>query len=63
MIVDTHVHVVTNDHVRYPRLADTPRAGSIPSITDIGQTEWPETTAEILLDKMETCRAHTMPDD
>lgn len=53
MIVDTHVHVVTNDRVRYPRLADTPRAGAIPTITEIGQTEWPETTAEILLGEMD----------
>ena len=53
MIVDTHVHVVTNDRARYPRLADTPRAGSIPSIAEIGQTEWPLTTAEILIDEMD----------
>jgi hypothetical protein len=33
--------------VRYPRLADTPRAGAIPTIAEIGQTEWPEMTAEI----------------
>lgn len=53
MIVDTHVHVVTNDRARYPQLADTPRAGSIPSIAEIGQTEWPLTTAEILIDEMD----------
>jgi len=53
MIVDTHVHVVTNDRARYPRIADTPRAGSIPTITEIGQTEWPLTTAEILIDEMD----------
>jgi len=53
MIVDTHVHVVTTDRTHYPRLADTPRAGSIPTIAEIGQTEWPDTTAEILLAEMD----------
>jgi predicted TIM-barrel fold metal-dependent hydrolase len=53
MIVDTHVHVVTDDRARYPRLADTPRAGSIPTITEIGQTEWPLTTAEILIGELD----------
>ena len=56
MIVDTHAHVVTNDRTRYPRLADTPRAGSIPTITDIGQTEWPETTAEIMIAEMDKAK-------
>ena len=53
MIVDTHVHVFTDDRKRYPQTRDTPRAGSIPSITDIGQTEWPLTTAETLLSQMD----------
>ena len=53
MIVDTHVHVFTDDRKRYPQIKDTPRAGSIPSITEIGQTEWPLTTAEILLQSMQ----------
>ena len=53
MIVDTHVHVFTDDRKRYPQLRDTPRAGSIPSISEIGQTEWPVTTAETLISQMD----------
>ena len=45
-IADTHVHVFTDDRKNYPQIRDTPRAGSIPSITEIGQTEWPVTTAD-----------------
>ena len=52
MIVDTHVHVFTDDRKRYPQIRDTAKAGTIPSITQIGQTEWPLTTAEILLKQM-----------
>ncbi len=52
MIVDTHVHVFTDDRKKYPQIRDTERAGSIPSITEIGQTEWPLTTAEILMKSM-----------
>jgi predicted TIM-barrel fold metal-dependent hydrolase len=52
MIVDTHVHVFTDDRKKYPQIRDTARAGSIPSITEIGQTEWPLTTAEILMQSM-----------
>ena len=53
MIVDTHVHVFTDDRKRYPQIRDTARAGAIPSITAIGQTEWPLTTVEILLAAMD----------
>jgi predicted TIM-barrel fold metal-dependent hydrolase len=53
MIVDTHVHVFTDDRKNYPQIRDTARAGSIPSITEIGQTEWPLTTVEILLAAMD----------
>jgi predicted TIM-barrel fold metal-dependent hydrolase len=53
MIVDTHVHVFTDDRKKYPQIRDTPRAGSIPSITDIGQTEWPLTTVETLIAMMD----------
>jgi len=49
MIVDTHVHVFTDDRVKYPQIRDTARAGSIPSITQIGQTEWPLTRIEDLI--------------
>jgi predicted TIM-barrel fold metal-dependent hydrolase len=52
MIVDTHVHVFTDDRKNYPQIRDTARAGSIPSITEIGQTEWPLTTVEILMQAM-----------
>ena len=53
MIIDTHVHVFTDDRASYPQIRDTARAGSIPSITEIGQTEWPLTTVEILLAAMD----------
>ncbi len=53
MIVDTHVHVFTDDRKQYPQIRDTSRAGSIPTITEIGQTEWPLTTAETLLASMD----------
>jgi L-fuconolactonase len=53
MIVDTHVHVFTDDRKKYPQIRDTPRAGSIPTITEIGQTEWPLTTVEILMKQMD----------
>jgi len=52
VIVDTHVHVFTDDRKKYPQISDTARAGSIPSIKEIGQTEWPLTTAEILIAQM-----------
>jgi L-fuconolactonase len=53
MIVDTHVHVFTDDRKNYPQIRDTDRAGKIPSITEIGQTEWPLTTVEILMQEMD----------
>ena len=53
LIADTHVHVFTDDRKRYPQIRDTARAGSIPSITEIGQTEWPLTTAEELIRQMD----------
>lgn len=53
MIVDTHVHVFTDDRKNYPQIRDTARAGSIPSITEIGQTEWPLTTTEMLAAMMD----------
>ncbi len=51
IVVDTHVHVFTDDRKKYPQIRDTERAGSIPSITEIGQTEWPLTTVEVLIDE------------
>jgi predicted TIM-barrel fold metal-dependent hydrolase len=53
VIVDTHVHVFTDDRKTYPQIRDTARAGSIPSITEIGQTEWPLTTVETLIAMMD----------
>ena len=49
MIVDTHVHVFTDDRKKYPQISDTARAGAIPSIKEIGQTEWPLTRVEDLI--------------
>lgn len=53
MLVDTHVHVFTDDRKNYPQLRDTPRPGAIPSIAEIGQTEWPLTTTENLIAMMD----------
>lgn len=53
MIIDTHVHVFTDDRKKYPQIRDTPRAGSIPTITEIGQPEWPLTTVENLIAQMD----------
>lgn len=53
MIIDTHVHVFTDDRKNYPQIRDTPRAGSIPTVTEIGQTEWPLTTTELLIKMMD----------
>jgi len=58
MIVDTHVHVFTDDRKKYPQIRDTPRAGAIPTITEIGQTEWPLTTVEILMKSMDEAGVH-----
>ena len=53
MIVDTHVHVFTNDRQRYPQVQDTPRAGLVPTVVEIGQSPWPETTGETLVKMMD----------
>lgn len=53
MIIDTHVHVFTDDRKNYPQIRDTSRAGSIPSITEIGQSEWPVTPVEQLIAMMD----------
>jgi predicted TIM-barrel fold metal-dependent hydrolase len=52
-IVDTHNHVFTNDRKKYPQVHDTARGASIPTVTDIGQLEWPETTVETLIKEMD----------
>ena len=61
VIVDTHVHVFTDDRKKYPQIIDTPRAGSIPSITEIGQTPWPVTTVEILGKLMDEAGVDRVP--
>jgi L-fuconolactonase len=53
LIIDTHVHVFTDDRKNYPQIKDTPRAGKIPSVTEIGQSEWPVTPAEDLIAMMD----------
>lgn len=53
VIVDTHVHVFTDDRKKYPQIRDTARAGSIPTIAEIGQTEWTLTTAGKLIAAMD----------
>jgi len=53
LIADTHVHIFTDDRKKYPQIRDTARAGSIPTITEIGQTEWPLTTIENLIAQMD----------
>ena len=58
LIADTHVHVFTDDRKTYPQIRDTARAGSIPTITEIGQTEWPLTTAERLIAQMDEAGVH-----
>lgn len=58
IIVDTHVHVFTDDRQRYPQIRDTARAGKIPTIAEIGQTEWPLTTTEILMKMMDEAGIH-----
>ena len=53
MIIDTHVHAFTSDRKKYPQIADTGRAGSIPKVTELGQDEWPVTPVESLLQMMD----------
>ena len=53
MIVDTHVHVFTDNRKVYPQIRDTPRAGAIPTIRDIGQTDWALTDVETLISLMD----------
>lgn len=55
MIVDTHVHVVSDDRKKYPQIKDTEHAGSAPTVADIGQPEWPALTVETLLSTMDEC--------
>jgi predicted TIM-barrel fold metal-dependent hydrolase len=53
MIVDTHVHVVSDDRKKYPQVSDGAHGTSAPSVRDIGQPEWPPLTIETLIEKMD----------
>lgn len=55
MIVDTHVHVVSDDRKRYPQVKDGEHASSAPTVADIGQPEWPALTIETLIRTMDEC--------
>jgi L-fuconolactonase len=54
MIVDTHVHVVSDDRRKYPQITDDPKSAA-PTVASIGQPEWPPLTAETLLATMDEC--------
>jgi L-fuconolactonase len=56
MIVDTHVHVVSDDRKKYPQVKDGAHRASAPSVNDIGQPEWPPLTGESLVAMMDACR-------
>jgi predicted TIM-barrel fold metal-dependent hydrolase len=55
MIVDTHVHVVSDDRKTYPQVADGAHGADAPSVRDIGQPEWPPLTGEQLVADMDAC--------
>ena len=46
MIVDTHVHVVSDDQKAYPQVTDGAHGAGAPSVRDLGQVEWPALTVE-----------------
>lgn len=39
IVVDTDVHVFTEDRKKYPPVHDTARGAKVPTIRDIGQTD------------------------
>jgi predicted TIM-barrel fold metal-dependent hydrolase len=53
MIVDTHVHVVSDDRKAYPQVSDGAHGAGAPSVRDIGQPEWPPLTGEQLVAMMD----------
>ncbi len=55
MIVDTHVHVVSDDRKKYPQVSDGAHGAGAPSVRDIGQPEWPPLTIESLITMMDAC--------
>jgi predicted TIM-barrel fold metal-dependent hydrolase len=55
MIVDTHVHVVSDDRKQYPQVSDGAHGANAPSVRDIGQPEWPPLTGESLVKMMDEC--------
>jgi L-fuconolactonase len=50
MIVDTHVHVYTDDRKKYPQVRDTARGGAIPEFN--GQGQWAPCSIEELTKMM-----------
>lgn len=55
MIVDTHVHVVSDDRTKYPQVSDGAHGAGAPSVRDIGQPEWPPLTDNQLIKLMDEC--------
>jgi predicted TIM-barrel fold metal-dependent hydrolase len=55
MIVDTHVHVVSDDRKAYPQVADGAHGAGAPTVRDIGQPEWPPLTGDTLIGLMDQC--------
>lgn len=53
ILIDTHVHVISGDRKKYPRTADTERAGQVKTVAEMGQPEWPIVTGESLLADMD----------
>lgn len=51
MIVDTHVHVYTDDRKKYPQVQDTARGAAIPGFN--GQGQWAPSSIEILTKLMD----------
>ncbi len=51
LIVDTHVHVYTDDRQNYPQVQDTSRGTAIPSFN--GQGQWAPSSTEILIRLMD----------
>ena len=55
MIVDTHVHVVSDDRKTYPQVADGAHGANAPTVRELGQQEWPPLTGETLVKTMDEC--------
>ncbi|MGE0718241.1 MAG: amidohydrolase [Alphaproteobacteria bacterium] len=55
MIVDTHVHIVSEDRQKYPQVSDGAHGAAAPTVRELGQVEWPATTIESLIATMDAC--------